>query len=78
VEPLCAYYSARCLPAVEHCLAAGDRRVIAFFEEVRMVRMSLEEVSTFGDPATMFMNVNTPLDLDRAESYAAAAEHRRS
>lgn len=73
VEPLCAFYGPRCLPAIEHALAAGDRRVVGFFDAVRVARLPARDVSAFGDPAWMFMNVNTPDDLARAEGYAAAA-----
>jgi molybdopterin-guanine dinucleotide biosynthesis protein A len=76
VEPLCAFYTPACVPAIERRLDAGDRRVISFFDDVHVVRLPEEEVSRFGDPAVMFMNVNTPDDLERAERYAADGEHR--
>ena len=63
VEPLCAWYSQRCLPAVERTLDAGDLRVIGFHEQVRVQRLPLARVQDFGDPARMFSNVNTPDDL---------------
>jgi molybdopterin-guanine dinucleotide biosynthesis protein A len=71
VEPLCAYYSAACLAPIERRLEAGDRRVVAFFEDVRVTRLDESMVSRFGDPAVMFMNVNTPEDLALAERYAS-------
>ena len=67
VEPLCAWYSARCLPAVEAALDAGDRRVVAFHTTVDARRLTLEEVAAYGDPALLFGNVNTPDDLAEAE-----------
>lgn len=73
VEPLCAWYSARCLAAVTAALDAGDRRVVAFHEHVRTLRIPHADVATFGDPALMFRNVNTPDDLADAE---AAGAHR--
>jgi len=63
VEPLCAWYSARCLPAVERTLDAGDLRVIGFHDQVRVQRLPLARVSDFGDPVRLFSNVNTPSDL---------------
>jgi molybdenum cofactor guanylyltransferase len=77
VEPMCAFYGQGCLPEIERCLAAGDRRVISFFDAVRVARLGVEEVSAFGDPAIMFMNVNTPEDLILAESHATAGHDRR-
>lgn len=63
VEPLCAWYSQRCLPAVEACLAADDLRVIGFHDAVRVERLPLARVQAFGDPARLFANVNTRDDL---------------
>jgi molybdopterin-guanine dinucleotide biosynthesis protein A len=73
VEPLCAWYSVRCLPSVSATLDAGDRRVVGFHDQVRTERFALGEVAAFGDPALIFRNVNTPGDLAQAE--AAGARH---
>lgn len=70
VEPLCAWYSSRCLSAITAALDAGDRRVIAFHDAVRTVRFGLDDVRAFGDPARLFANVNTPAELAWAESNA--------
>ena len=75
VEPLCAYYSSRCLPVIEARLDAGDRQVISFYDDLPdLRRMPARTVATFGDPAILFMNVNTPDDLARAERYATTLE----
>ncbi len=65
VEPLCAWYAPSCLAAIERRLDAGDRRVVSFFDDVRVARLSAAEVSQWGDPARIFFNVNTPDDLPR-------------
>jgi molybdopterin-guanine dinucleotide biosynthesis protein A len=67
VEPLCAFYTPACVEPIERRLDAGDLRVIGFFEDVRLARLPAETVARFGDPARMFMNVNTPDDLARAQ-----------
>lgn len=72
VEPLCAWYAARCLAAVEAALDTGDRRVVAFHAHVDARRVPIDEVAAFGDPALLFGNVNTPDDLVRAERQVAA------
>lgn len=77
VEPLCAYYSPACVPAIERRLEANDMRVISFFEEVRVARLPESEIRRFGDPAVLFMNVNTPDDLALAERHAADGLDRR-
>lgn len=67
VEPLCAWYAARCLAPITAALEAGDRRVIAFLDAVRVARLPLEEVRRFGDPDRLFGNVNTAEDLARLQ-----------
>ncbi len=79
VEPLCAFYATTCLPAIEQSLAGGDLRVVGFHAQVRVARLPAVEVAAFGDPELLFMNVNTPDDLSRAEAHAATAhggDHR--
>ena len=79
VEPLCAFYAPACLPHIEQSLAEGDLRVVGFHANVRVARLPADEVSAFGDPGLLFMNVNTPDDLARAEAHAATAhggDHR--
>jgi molybdopterin-guanine dinucleotide biosynthesis protein A len=80
IEPLCAWYGAACREAIERALAAGDRRVIGFFGDVRVARLPANEVSAFGDPAWLFLNVNSPDELVRAEAHAATPDggHHRT
>ena len=73
LEPMCAYYDVRCLAPIERRLAAGDRRVIAFYDDVRVALLGVEAVARHGDPARLFMNVNTPDDLALAEARFAEA-----
>jgi molybdopterin-guanine dinucleotide biosynthesis protein A len=68
VEPLCAYYSTNCIRALQAAIERGDYRMIAFHDDVRLARLALSEVQSFGDPETLFMNVNTPDELADAEA----------
>ena len=76
VEPLCAYYDPSCIPAIERRLDADDRRVIGFFEDVRVVRLAADVVARFGDPSVIFMNVNSPDELGLAEEHASSPDGR--
>jgi len=76
LEPLCAYYSPRCLPAVERQLDAGDLRVVGFFGDASL-RVERVDASAFGDPRVLFMNVNTPEELTLAERHASSPDGRR-
>ena len=80
VEPLCAYYGPACRGAIERRLAAGDRRVVSFFDDVRVARLPAAAVAAFGDPDWLFLNVNTPSDLLHARAHAesTAAHDRRA
>ena len=77
LEPLCAYYSPVCIAAIERRIAAGDRRVVAFYDDVRLARVSALDVSRFGDPALLFMNVNTPEERVLAEAHGASTDGGR-
>lgn len=67
LEPLCAWYSPACLPAIERRLDEGERQMVGLLSEVRHVILPEAEVRAFGDPARMFANINTADDLARAD-----------
>ena len=74
LEPLCAYYTPACIPAIERRLDSADLRVVGFYEDVRVARLSAAEVAQFGGAERLFMNVNTPADLILAERYASTTD----
>ena len=83
-EPLCAFYSPACRAPIERRLRAGDRRVVSFFDDVKVARIAFEDVQRYGDPAILFMNVNSPDELALANAYDDASArapdgyHRRA
>jgi molybdopterin-guanine dinucleotide biosynthesis protein A len=66
IEPLCAAYRTTCIDSIRASIQRGDPRMIGFHRDVRVDTIPLDEVSAIGDPALLFMNVNTPADLERA------------
>jgi len=70
IEPLCAWYSTRCLGAIEAAIARDDLRMIGFHADVRTTTLPVAEVHAFGDPARLFLNVNTRDDLQTAQMLA--------
>ena len=78
VEPLLAAYGPGCEKAILGALDRGDRRAIAFHGEVRVGILPLERVRSFGDPALIFLNVNTSDDLAQAEAAWLARGSARS
>ena len=67
VEPMCALYGPGCRTAMEDALGNDDLRAIAFHDAVKTCILPLDEVRRFGDPGSMFFNVNTRDDLSRAD-----------
>jgi molybdopterin-guanine dinucleotide biosynthesis protein A len=61
-EPLCAVYSRTCLEAIENSLAADVRKVYGFYSNVRVLKVSEEELTNMGTAEDVFSNLNTPED----------------
>ena len=67
-EPLCAVYSAACREPIERSIEGGNLKMIAFHEEVRVLRVE-EEVWRAWDPGALsFRNMNTPEDYDEIQA----------
>jgi molybdopterin-guanine dinucleotide biosynthesis protein A len=71
LETLHAVYGKACLPHIEARLSAGRLKIAGFFESVRVVEIPEAEVARHRPPEIVFMNVNTPAELDRARVLAA-------
>jgi molybdopterin-guanine dinucleotide biosynthesis protein A len=71
LETMHAVYDKTCLPYIAERLAAGRLKIVDFFERVRVIEIAEDEVARFRDPRIVFMNVNTPDDLERARVLAA-------
>ncbi len=67
IEPLCGVYGPGCATAIAARLDDEDYRAIAFHDAVRVGHLPLDAVRRFGDPETLFFNVNSPDDLAQAE-----------
>jgi molybdopterin-guanine dinucleotide biosynthesis protein A len=70
-ETMHAVYGKACLPHMEARLRAGRFKIVGFFDAVRVLEVSEAEVARHADPATVFMNVNTPEELARARALIA-------
>jgi molybdopterin-guanine dinucleotide biosynthesis protein A len=78
LEPLCAYYPKSALGVAERQLDAGELRVSAFVEALpHCVILSQRDVSRFGVPKRLFVNVNSAADLIAARSMAAESDDTR-
>lgn len=61
-EPLHALYHRRCLPAIEACLAAGERRASSFLSAVRTHYVPEVDLRRIDPALHSFFNANTPAE----------------
>lgn len=69
IEPLCAWYSVRCLPLIDSMIDADERRVHRLIDRIQADIIPADEVRRIDDPGILFMNVNTVDDLRMAEGH---------
>jgi molybdopterin-guanine dinucleotide biosynthesis protein A len=67
-EPLCAWYSSSAIKAIAAGFGVGELRAGSLRDRAEVLTV---DVSSWGDPTEIFLSVNTPEDLKRAESIAA-------
>jgi molybdopterin-guanine dinucleotide biosynthesis protein A len=74
-EPLLAVYRREtCLPALRLVLDQGQRRLIDFFPQVQVLKVSDAELSKLDPEGISFFNINTPEDLATAETMLGLDE----
>lgn len=71
-EPLHGVYRRGCLGVAEEQLRRGEWALARFLERLKVVWVDESEVSRFGAPERIFLNVNRPGELARALDLAAA------
>ena len=73
LHPLCAVYRrSTCLPAIRAALDAHSRRVISFFDQVRVREIGPDELRRLDPGGKSLMNVNTQEELAKARALATA------
>ena len=65
LEPLHAFYSASCLPAVQEALISGQRKLKSFYDSVRVTVVEEITLSHLPGYRRSFMDVNTPEEFLR-------------
>lgn len=67
-EPLQALYNREiCLPAVDRALRSGKKRMISFFNSVRVHAVDQETLARLDPAGLSFFNINTEAELRQAE-----------
>jgi molybdopterin-guanine dinucleotide biosynthesis protein A len=74
LQTLHAVYAKTCLPHIEARLLAGRFKIVGFFDDVRVIEVDAAELCHDRDPAVVFMNVNTPEELEHARRLAAEVD----
>ncbi|MDO8804301.1 MAG: molybdenum cofactor guanylyltransferase [Elusimicrobiota bacterium] len=68
-QPLCAVYSRDCLGEIREALARNRLKLVRLFSRLKVRKVSMRELKTFGDPEIYFRNINTPGDLRYLRSF---------
>lgn len=74
LQPLFAVYAKNCIKPIEDCLKNSIYKVAAFYPQVKVNYVSEEKIAALSDIEKVFINVNTPKDLERARSIECSRE----
>lgn len=66
-QPLHAIYSRNCLSHIKKLLIADKLKIAGFYKEVRLLSIPEEKIKPFNKDGRLFLNVNTPEDLEREQ-----------
>lgn len=71
LQPLCAVYSRRLLPAMRRQIETGHLKIVDFLATVRVRELEPSAIAEHDPEGTLFLNVNGPAELERANTLAA-------
>ena len=71
-------YSKACLGPMRAALEGGRRQIVAFFSQVRVAYVELEETRRYDPDGRSFVNINTPEQLAEAAALARGSVGRRA
>lgn len=71
LEPLCAWYSSKCLAPAKALLRDGERRIRRLLSQKRTCFLDLDQMAALDPSGHSFLNVNLPDDLELAREVAA-------
>ncbi|MDO8577595.1 MAG: molybdenum cofactor guanylyltransferase [Dehalococcoidales bacterium] len=73
MEPLHAVYSRSCLDRMKSQLEKERLKTLAFFEQINVKYISMQECRTFDPELMSFININNQADLDKSIALARHA-----
>ncbi|MDD5775634.1 MAG: hypothetical protein PHS64_06825, partial [Candidatus Omnitrophica bacterium] len=68
LEPLHAIYAKSCLPPMKRRIIQDRLKITGFYKGLRCLTVSDAILKTFDPRMRMFININTPEDLDRLKA----------
>lgn len=74
LQPLFAVYSRDCLVPVTNLIKRRFLKVVDFYPYVRVKYVPQEKVAAVADIERVFLNVNTPADLEIARKYVTVSD----
>ena len=77
LEPLHAIYHVNCLPKMRELIEAGQLRISEVFCNLPTRFVTEGEIALFDPDKLSFFNINTPEDLERAETLASFQDQGR-
>ncbi|HEY3374960.1 MAG TPA: formate dehydrogenase accessory sulfurtransferase FdhD [Candidatus Aquicultor sp.] len=69
-EPLFAFYSKRCVDALNDVLAAGERKILSLLGRIDLKVIGYNEIRNLPGADSTFLNINTERELEEAEAKA--------
>lgn len=63
-QPLHAIYSKRCLPRIKKFIDKDELKIRGFYKKSKTLLIGAEEIQKFDPEGRMFLNINSPEDLD--------------
>lgn len=67
IEPLFGIYKKSCMNIIEVAMKRGDRRVIDFYPDVKVLKIPVDMIKS-ACPEKDFYSINTPEELEKAKS----------
>ena len=64
IEPLFAFYSRDCIPFIKKALKEKKRRIVSFFDDIKLRYITENEIKKYDRQMSSFVNINTPEDLN--------------
>lgn len=77
IEPLHAIYSKNCVKPIEEQLKQDNLKIADLFNSVKVKYVEKEEIERFDPEHVSFFNINTQVDLEKAERLASREATRK-